>query len=113
MDEYFIYEFIFIAAIQLFFGVVVFGLFHGLAYLPVVLSCFGPAETASQQTGSSDSISTEFSSSPSSTSSDSSASTPVQKKHHVTATSALDNPIFIVDPDIQVNPKSYRINVKK
>ena len=104
MDEYFIYKSIFIAAIQLFFGVVVFGLFHGLAYLPVVLSCFGPAETASQQTGSSDSISTEFSSSPSSTSSDSSASTPVQKKHHVTATSALDNPIFIVDPDIQVNP---------
>lgn len=86
---------------QLFFGVVVFGLFHGLAYLPVVLSCFGPAEIAGSGTsGSIDSISTEFSSA---TSASSSASTPVQKskKHQQSAASALENPIFICS-DIQV-----------
>lgn len=32
----------FIFCIQVFFLVVVFGLFHGLAYLPVVLSWIGP-----------------------------------------------------------------------
>lgn len=90
--------------IQLFFGVVVFGLFHGLAYLPVVLSCLGPDEAGGSgsgaASGSSDSISTEFSSSPSSTSSDSSASTPIQKKQSSISALALDNPIFI--SDIQV-----------
>uniref|UniRef100_A0A0P5P9V2 Patched domain-containing protein n=1 Tax=Daphnia magna TaxID=35525 RepID=A0A0P5P9V2_9CRUS len=106
---------IFTTFFKLFFGVVVFGLFHGLAYLPVVLSCLGPDESGGSgsgaASGSSDSISTEFSSSPSSNSSDSSASTPIQKKQSSISALALENPIFISDIQIVCYPNLHPLDI--
>jgi hypothetical protein len=36
----------FYANFQLFFSVVVYGLFHGLVFLPVVLSILGPSDSS-------------------------------------------------------------------
>merc|ERR1712071_360183 len=82
---------IFTTFFKLFFGVVVFGLFHGLAYLPIVLSCFGPEDTL-EQTDDSSSNGDDFSTSPTSTAS--SAMTPIKDKLSVSVM-ALDNPAFI------------------
>ena len=73
-----------------------FGLFHGLAYLPVVLSCFGPEDTL-EQTDDSSSNSDDFSTSPTSTAS--SAMTPIKDKLSVSVM-ALDNPAFISDHQV-------------
>lgn len=80
---------------------VVFGLFHGLAYLPVVLSCFGPAETT-KTSGSIDSIATEFSLSPSSTSSGSPTFKPAQMSAQKSPSDLALDPLFVSDIQVLV-----------
>ena len=94
--------------LQLFFGVVVFGLFHGLAYLPVVLSWFGPPEKELMDHADLSTVVDSFHSSPERPSSDASTedlspATAYENRknksvvHHGKSMLALDNPAFISD----------------
>ena len=49
---------ILLSVLQVFFGVIMFGLFHGLIFLPVILSLVGPAPYLAEEEMEKDSDST-------------------------------------------------------